>query len=151
MERDGIKMENASQALIMAGGILIGIIIISMGVYLFSQAAALPQDYNARLEQEKLAGFNSQFEAYNHENVSAQDIVTVINLAIENNRNYQASETGYYINVYLDGEVANAYTEEQKVTLMQESLPEDFFAYHCTGIEYSEVTGRVIAIRFAKK
>lgn len=95
-------MENASKALIMAGGVLIGIIIISMGVYLFSNAAAIPKEYSSKLNKDRLAAFNVQFEAYNREDVSAQDIVTVVNLAVQNNRQYDITETDYYVKIYLD-------------------------------------------------
>lgn len=94
-------MENASKALIMAAGVLLGIIIISMGVYLFSKAAAIPEEYNSKLEKDRLAAFNEKFEVYNREDVSAQDIVTVVNLAVQNNRKYSTAEIDYYIKIYL--------------------------------------------------
>lgn len=94
-------MENASKALIMAAGVLIGIIIISMGVYLFGKAAAIPKEYSSKLEKDRLAAFNEKFEVYNREDVSAQDIVTVVNLAVQNNRQYDITEIDYYVKIYL--------------------------------------------------
>ena len=146
-------MENASQALIMAGGILVGIIIISMGVYLFSQAAAIPENYNATIEQQKLQAFNSQFETYcNKQNgTSAQDIITVLNMATDNNKEYTENED-YYINVYLDGKSINSYTENQKVELMQATNgTSDFYSFECEAIEYSTMSGRIKNIKFIKK
>ena len=147
-------MENASQALIIAGGVLIGIIIISMGVYLFTQAVAIPNEYNAKLEKEKLIAFNQKFEAYNRQDVSAQDIITVVNMATENNRQYEETDTEYYIKVYLDGDIINKYTEEEKIAILQSTEIENeqiVYPYTCKEINYSSVTGRVISIKFKKE
>ena len=147
-------MENMSQALLIAAGILVGILIISMGVYLFSQAAAIPRDYNEKLENDKLAAFNEKFEVYNREDVTAQDIVTVINLAVQNNRKYNEEDVDYYITVYLDGILMNASTEDEKINILSGTEIEEghlSYPYKCKTIEYSEVTGRVISMKFEKE
>ena len=54
-------MENASKALIMAAEILIGVIIISIGVFLFSSLGKYSADITADLEETQIAKFNEQF------------------------------------------------------------------------------------------
>jgi len=152
-------MENASQALIIAAGVLIGIVIISMGVYLFTQAAAIPKNYSEKLENDKLAAFNEKFEIYSRIDATAQDIVTVINLAIENNRQYDETDKDYYITIEVDGAVANDFSEQDKIDMLEgieivadaEGNEVLESPYECTAIEYSSVTGRVIKMKFKKE
>ena len=54
-------MENASKALIMATEILIGIMIISIGVYLFNTVGKYSADTTAKMEETQIAQFNEQF------------------------------------------------------------------------------------------
>lgn len=57
-------MENASKALIMAAEILIGIMIISIGVYIFNEMGKYSADTTAQLEAAQLAQYNNQFLKY---------------------------------------------------------------------------------------
>lgn len=57
-------MENSSKALIMAAEILIGIMIISIGVYLFSTMGEYSADTTAELQETQINQFNNQFLKY---------------------------------------------------------------------------------------
>ena len=54
-------MENASKALMMAGGVLIGVLIISLAVYLFADFGSRSASINAQNTEKQLAAFNSKF------------------------------------------------------------------------------------------
>lgn len=54
-------MENASKALIMAAEILIGVMIISIGVYLFSTMGEYSADTTAQMQEAQINQFNNQF------------------------------------------------------------------------------------------
>ena len=54
-------MENASKALIIAGEILIGVIILSILAYLFSSASGLSQSYSEAEQKKVLDAFNNKF------------------------------------------------------------------------------------------
>ena len=77
--------ENASNALLIAGGVLIAIMIISLGVYIFQTSANFARNYEVEREQIELTSFNSQFEKYAKEEATFHEIVTVANLAKEIN------------------------------------------------------------------
>lgn len=64
-------MENSSRALIMAGGVLVAVMVLSLWVYVFKRAAAIGQNYDAGKQGEQLVAFNAQFETYGE--VSVQD------------------------------------------------------------------------------
>jgi len=55
-------MENASKALIIAGAILLSILIIGLGMFIYTQAAGAMG--NANLDPEKVSAYNSKFESY---------------------------------------------------------------------------------------
>ncbi len=92
-------MENASNALIIAGGVLIGILIISTGVYLFSAYAQYSSNSYQKIENAKIEQFNSQFLKY-YENATASHI--------------DANGKGHTITKYIDAN-GNEYTKETPI------------------------------------
>ena len=57
-------MENASKALIMGAEILLGVMIISIGVYLFSVLSKYSAETTAEIEGTQLQQFNAQFTRF---------------------------------------------------------------------------------------
>ena len=55
-------MENASKALIIAGAILLSILLITLGIYIFTQAQSVIQ--GSGMTQAEISTFNSQFLKY---------------------------------------------------------------------------------------
>ena len=101
-------MENATKALLIAGTVLIAIIMVSIAVYLYSLYSNQADQYSETISATELQKFNSKFDVYlGRENISAQEIVSVVNLAKEYNNQVQ---------IYLEG------------TILQftSSTPEDF-------------------------
>lgn len=118
-------MENASKALIMGAEILIGVMIISIGVYLFNVLGSYSAETSQEMADARLEQFNEQFTKY-YGTVSTrqedgteiiqtikctmQDIVGVTNLARMNNlRNgfetVQEAKTNpafYYVQIDLE-------------------------------------------------
>ena len=80
-------MENASKALLMAAGVLIGIMVLSLAVYLFVTFGSTSAQMHQQKEQDQLNQFNSQFTSYEgKEDLTIYDVITVANLATENNK-----------------------------------------------------------------
>ena len=81
-------MENASKALIMAGGVLLGVIIISLGVYLFSSYAKYSSNAYNKMEAAQIEQFNAQFLKYYdtiYNNVTANGIGSVTTKYVDAN------------------------------------------------------------------
>ena len=57
-------MENASKALIMAAEILVGVLIISIGVYLFGTLGQYSAETTAEMEEAQIDQYNQQFLQY---------------------------------------------------------------------------------------
>ena len=83
-------MENASRALIMAAGVLMGILVLSLAIFLFSDFGQQTQQLYNRMDENKLLQYNSQYSIYaGREDITIYDIITVANLARENNNIYK--------------------------------------------------------------
>ena len=112
-------MENASKALIMAGGILVGVLVLSLMVYLFADFGSTSAQINAQNKQNQLSQFNSKFTAYeDKEGLTIYDVITVAGYAKENNKYYEENENNQII-VYLENKQIQENTQEQYNQLIQ--------------------------------
>lgn len=85
-------MENASKALIIAGAILLSILLISLGIMIFTQAQDTVN--NSGMSQAEINAFNNQFTKYEREKVKGSEIKSLINETIASNSdsNHQSSK-----------------------------------------------------------
>lgn len=96
-------MENASKALMIAGGVLIALIIITMFILMSNRLSNLQEEQEQQIQTEQIAAFNAEFEAYNKKVLYGTDVITAMNKAIQNNINMNATniENRHYINIKL--------------------------------------------------
>lgn len=93
-------MENASKALLMAAGVLIGVLILSLAVFLFINFGQQAEQIHGEITANQLTQFNAQFNLYEgRSDVTIYQIVTIANLAYENNQK-ETDET-YKVKVFL--------------------------------------------------
>lgn len=106
-------MDNASKALIMAGAILISVMLVSLGVMLFSSASTQIEDAIDLSDANAIAMFNNQFLQYQGEQRGTA-IIQLINAV-------NTSNAKYYEQVEFSGDIddVNAITrnDEYKVYL----------------------------------
>lgn len=77
-------MENASQALIIGGTILLAILVLSVGVYLISSYSKAGESYEQTLSITEITKFNANFTKFiDRTNITAQEIITLKNF-VEN-------------------------------------------------------------------
>ena len=156
-------MENATKALIMAAAILISVVIISLGLYL----AITLSNYSSQIDEDnrrnQIAQFNSQFLKYQgSENNTIYDILTVANLAKQNNDNYEltsrdANQNTLYIRVNVIKENGTRIIDFQNNALefannydsMQGQIENgELIRYTCNAVKVSPITERVYEIEF---
>ena len=77
-------MENASKALLIAGGVLIAILIIGLLITSFSTISEFQMSQLSEQEQEELIAFNEQYTKYVNQYVYGTEIITVINRTLDN-------------------------------------------------------------------
>lgn len=172
-------MENASKALLMAATVLLGVMIISVGVVLFNSFSDFARDTTGKVEETRIAEWNQQYLKYYGQmtwekegkiksapiQVTAHEIMTVVNQARQNNVNYFGddirqwpgkNENYYYVQVEIkgarNGNRAETWGEETKNNFLKEnSLTDDQTEpkyYRCSQYEISSVTKRVMYIQF---
>lgn len=133
-------MENASQALIIAGGILIAIMVLSVGVYLFVNYSKVSESYGQVQENKEINKFNTNFTKFkDRENITAQEIVTLKNfVANYNKQNGAEVEVDYKDMTMKDAEFMKMYSVNDNGEIIY---------FKCTGITY-ENNGKVKSIKF---
>lgn len=90
-------MENASKALIIAGAILLSILLISLGIAIFSQAQSVID--GSGMTEAEVNSFNAKFTKYNGKQKGSY-IRSLVQDVLANNNNESASdETRVSINV----------------------------------------------------
>lgn len=79
-------MENASKALLMAGGILIAIIIIGLLLIMVNQIGSYQKSQDSNKKDSQLAEFNLDFERYTDDKgIKGTDVISLINKVIDYN------------------------------------------------------------------
>ena len=155
-------MENASNALVMAGGILIAVMIISLAVFTFRGSAQFAENFERTSEDTNLEIFNRKFEIYEaRDDLTIQDIVTVTNLAKDiNMKNGESKNSIYYIQVILEGGGYNnkknfeelsqsELYDEMKNLSFKNNTNTEVQKFSCS-LQYNDKTNRVNVVKFKK-
>ncbi|MGN1296901.1 MAG: hypothetical protein ACI4VH_00470 [Clostridia bacterium] len=149
-------MENASKALLMAAGVLIGMLILSLAVFLFMDFGATSKGIYSEVESNQLTQYNAQYTVYSgREDITIYEIVSVINLAKQNNtdyKDYTNFENEYKVLVSVQGTEYTDKTSSDIQILLEKyngitgngELEKTFL---CKEISYHD-NGRVNMIKF---
>lgn len=138
-------MENTSKALIMAGGMLMAILILSVAIAGYNQIRNSSQVDQESLTAEQIAEFNSQFEAYNRENLTGIELVSLLNKI----KDYNAKNVpdGYKeMQSNLQELIDQGKDEEGKITSEFKGKK-----FKCNKVEYDKNTGRIIKMTFTQQ
>jgi len=94
-------MENASKALIIAGAILISILVIGLGVFIYNQASSTVS--KANLNSQEAQSQNQQFEAYFGTKVQPGEVKQLLSLIRTNNITGKTADETKEIGVIYNG------------------------------------------------
>lgn len=142
-------MENASKALLIAGGVLIAILLLTIFAYLFAHMAEGTSAMYAKLEESEINEFNQKFLNYEgrgtnkigkdedgndiFDTLSIQDVVTIINLAQDNNK---SSKRPITIKVWVN---TNDWTDEN-INDILENQNNQKKKFKCTQVSIDQTT-----------
>lgn len=156
-------MENAVKALYIAAGVLIAIMVLSLGVALFAELQSYVDSEHDRNRFNELNAFNTQFTKYiNYMNgvpeegkkLTIQDIVSVAGLAYENNFSYNVNLMEWeerpnlmYVAIYLNGRRIDLNIKSEMTNLL-ESGKNKFYKCEDNDVNYSDITGRIFRVDF---
>ena len=114
-------MENASKALMIAAGTLIGIMIIGTLVYFYNSLKGFPEQQNEAELLKQISAFNTEYEAYNKKIMYGTDLISVLNKAKNNNEKYVKGNflTGftYDMDYVIDIEFSLKSALEEQITV----------------------------------
>lgn len=129
-------MENASKALIIAGGVLIVILVLTLFAYINTKMGSGTHNLYSRLEDHDITEFNQKFLNYDgNKNLKIQDVVTLINTADNANKN---NNIGAQVKVLVNNaSYLNKSTDELNKLLMDKADK----TYTCNVI----VTGKIVS------
>lgn len=162
-------MENASKALIMAASVLVGVMLFSLIVFLFNTFGSYSENAMNELNTRQLAEFNNQFFKYQTGADGSitiskvHDLISVANLAKQNNENYgydsstYRSNSNYYIQVTVPGysnfekQSEQKYIEYIKNNLYTDRTNTTIKQYVCKSIQINPNNKRVNYISFEVK
>ena len=92
-------MENASKALLIAGAILIVILLISLGIYIYSQAQQQIDAVN--MDEQQVLAFNNKFAPYLGNNITGSQVNALLQQIQASNS--QAGNMGYEEITFTEG------------------------------------------------
>jgi len=134
-------MENASKALLIAGGMLLAIIILTLLVSVGVSVKDITETQDKKQLTEQIQQFNKEYEAYNKTKMYGIDVITVVNKARDYNTRLDTDSEEYKINIIVQDknrdEISVSYTDEFKTAI-----------FKCTDIVYKE--GRVSSMTFSQ-
>lgn len=80
-------MENASKALLIAGGMLIALLVIGALLLMFNQIGDYEKAQTTSDKVSQVADFNKEFEKYTYDNnIKGYDLISLINKAVDYNK-----------------------------------------------------------------
>ena len=158
-------MENASKALLMAAGILIGLLVAALFSYEMMIVAETGKVHQEQINHENILEFNAQFEKYAGKPLTAQEIATIFNYILEWNKNNETFaiqlEFTNYIGNGLD-KLRDIYSNPHSTYTIEEFLSSSWaatslennnrnYTIKISDNDYNEEEGRIQKITFTTK
>lgn len=141
-------MDNASKALIIAGGMLIAIMVASLFVYLFASYGSYAEDMYDRINERQITEANNEYTKYEGSDENTiYDVVSVINKAKDNNKslNLNPGDRGY-IRVGILGQNSNLQNlDNNGITNLLETYGRAGTMFKCN---VSDIDGLISTIIF---
>ena len=140
-------MENASKALLIAGGMLLLILVMSLAAYIFKQLGSQTSGFYRDMSDTEIFEYNQQFFKFEGKKLRIQDVITIINLAKDSN---MRELVPYTIKVYYPGpeDLIDLNTFDIKRELSN-SINDYKRNYKCE-VEYAEKSNYVGKITITK-
>ena len=124
-------MENASKAIIMAGGVLIAVSLISLAIYAYSYFKDYANVSEQMLSISQIESFNRYYDSF-ESTIRGIDALNIYNKALED------INDGYQIDIVLQGTVASEIINQTD----EELLSQKFLKEYNYSVDYDS-SGRV--------
>ncbi len=124
-------MENVTKALLIAGGILISIMIVSLIVMMWGRISGYYTERSNSKKVEQMTEFNAQYDNYNGKSVRGNELISIMNKIIDYNNSDSAMEG--YDKIIINVEIG----EKNKGSFKYNSEDTDIF-----GISSGKITNK---------
>lgn len=133
-------MENATKALLMAGGILIAILILGALMLFATNLAEYKNSQDASEKSSQIAEFNNQYMPYDKDDLTLMELKTLYNKIESNNvknpeEQIESNITSVYPNIARDFSTLPEEDKQNKV-------------FECINIEYRNDNGKIRRMEF---
>lgn len=149
-------MENASKALIYAGEILLGVLLLTFMVFLFHSLGTFSDTVDENIETKNINEFNAPLEKYRgRTDITVQDIVTIGNYAKEYNEQIESIQIKVIVSG-VESKYTSAHTlkddkeQYEFIKKYSNSATNEIIYFECTQMTYNEETGRISEIKLKK-
>ena len=152
-------MENATKALIIAGGMLIAMLIVGLLTWGYTQIRSLQQENVTEEERQQIVDFNERFEAYNKKVIRGYQMISLANLVYDTNTRY-TYDNGYTpVTIIVDGLSSETAEKEDLESYIQDkydtmtSNEKNAFKqlyFECTDVKYDAKNSRVVSMNFRR-
>lgn len=129
-------MDNATKAILIAGGILLALLTLSVMVAMFGSMQQMEEAKDKKEVIAEMNEWNAEWEAYNKKVMYGSDVLTVVNKAAEVNHKF-GKDSPYTVTIIVNGIDINTELESNKLSI-----------FRCEGIHYNEKTGYVDSMTF---
>lgn len=111
-------MENASKALLIAGEVLIGVIVLSIFAFAFQKAYEFAESFQDKSTQQKIVAFNTQYTKYatgTEKSIYSEDVVTLTEQVLNWNQTTVIDSERIQLNI-LDERGGPIYSTQTQAT-----------------------------------
>ena len=144
-------MDNAAKALLIAGGIFLSIIVISIFLMMYNRTTEMAHQQQEVQNAEEISKYNEKFLAYYKRAMYGSDVLSALHLAISNNEKYDVSfGEEYFVDItfqYKNGVKALSsegyYTDFLGVGVTTYSIGSDISTIKSNILPYAGVLGTV--------
>jgi len=141
-------MENASKALLLAGGILVSIIILSITVHLFQTYNKVGETYEKSLSVTEIEKHNNNFVKFiGRENITIQEIISVVNFTKQYKQQTEIDIKVYIGTNDLEDDNAIDLIENYSYVTQSGNTSIKYFKCEANNIQYNE-NGTIKLIKF---
>ena len=134
-------MENATKALLIAAAMLILILVLTLAIYIFRQVAGQTSELYSKIEQSDIDEFNQRFLQYEDKELRIQDVISIINMAKDNDETKKMPVT-----VTVNSETLGHDLQNKKAEDLNQMLAQNIDKRYICEVEYankSKLVGKI--------
>ena len=138
-------MENASKALLMAGGILIALLIVGALVLMFNQLSTYQKSNSDNLKTSQLVEFNNQFLNFTlDEEIYGYDLISLLNKVTNYNEAEPVANSVEYKEITLKIKLGKDFAEKYGVNKTAKTFTEEKYEIIKSDGEFSKTINKYI-------